>query len=111
MSYVLSVIIQMDAYKDEEEKALESLNGWLKENDHLGGEFKFLNGNESAGTKHPEISVLWGGFNYLQTDEFIEFFKSLKLRDSLLTIKSPDEGPYVVVRSDEHTRVKLGEDV
>lgn len=109
MSYVLTVVIQMEVYLHEEEMALKSLNKWLAENNHLGGEFKFLDSGQSAGTKCPDVRVVWGGFNYLDTAKFIEFFKSLKIRNSLLTVKSPDEGPYTIAVSDEHTVIHLQE--
>jgi hypothetical protein len=98
MSYVSTVIIQMHDYYKEDE-ALEKLNEWLAQNDHLGGKFQYLDGCQSAGTKHPERRVVWGGINYLDTQEFIRFFKSLGLDDSLLTIATADQERYKIIAS------------
>jgi hypothetical protein len=107
MSYVYNVVIQLGDYDEENLKALTKLNEWVKENGHMGGNFESLDSKKSAGTKYPEIDVIWGGFNYLNTDEFVEFFKSLKLQGSLLTIKVPDFGPYRIVHSENNEEIKL----
>jgi hypothetical protein len=100
MSHVTSVVIQINDYA-KEDSALLKLNNWLSENNHLGGEFEPLDNGKSAGTKCPEITLIWGGFNYLNIDEFIEFYNTLNLENSLLTIKYTDEGPYKVIESKE----------
>ena len=48
MSHVTTVMIQMHDY-EKQESALKSLNNWLKDNGHLGGEFEFLDAHKSAG--------------------------------------------------------------
>jgi hypothetical protein len=98
MSSVSTVVIVIDDY-EKEEKALLSLNEWLKEHGHLGNVFNPIDGGNSAGTKYPEKTVVWGGLNYLNEEEFISFFKKLNLDNSLLVMGSPDDDSYKVVKS------------
>lgn len=99
MSYVYTVVIQMGGSHREQKDAVERLNEYLKEKNHLGGAFELIDSGKSAGTKFPERNLIWGGFNYLNQPEFIELFKSLKLDNSLLTIAHPEYELYTVVPS------------
>jgi hypothetical protein len=101
MSMVYTVVIQMNDFYEECDSAIGKLNDWLTEHDYNyhGNKFKYLDGSSSAGTKFPECKVIWGGFNYLNEESFIKFFKELDLENSLLTISSPNEGPFTIVHS------------
>ena len=99
MSYVYTAVIQIGAYNDDSDAALEKFNTWLAENGHMGGLFEYIDGQKSAGTKAPEINLIWGGFNYLNVEEFVSLFKSLKLERSLLTIFYPESERCLVVPS------------
>ena len=99
MSYVYTAVIQIGAYNDDSDMALDKLNKWIKENRHAGGLFQYVDGQVSAGTKVPEINLIWGGFNFLNVEEFVNFFQSLKLERSLLTIFYPEAERCLVVPS------------
>lgn len=98
MSFVYTVVIQMMDYKEREEAALAKLNDYVVREKHAGNLFSFLDGSKSAGTKSPERSLIWGGFNYLNKEEFISLFKSLQLENALLTISTPGDS-YVIIPS------------
>jgi hypothetical protein len=98
MSSVNTVTIQADNITKE---TLGKLNGWLKENNHLGNEFQLISGDTSAGTKYPDKHLVWGGLNYLNYTEFIPFFKSLDLTGALMTIFNQDGDWVSIVKSDD----------
>jgi hypothetical protein len=98
MSSVNTVVIQI-GYGDEE-KAIEAINNYLKEDGRLGNPFVPIKSSESAGTKSPEKTLLWGGINYLNVQEFIDLFLSLDIVDSLMTIFNSDGDHCYVVSKD-----------
>lgn len=98
MSYVYTVVIQLGDFHEENDKALQNLNIWIKENYNLGDKFEYVDPNKSAGNKCPELRIVWGGFNYLDTHSFMEYFNKLNLNNSLLTIASPERG-FVILPS------------
>lgn len=110
MSMVTTVVIISDGYCGREEKRLKKLNKWVKDNNHAGGIFEPVkdDGRDSAGTKYPERRLYWGGFNYLDQDQFIEFFNSLGWENTLLIMGYDDsDRGYIVsaapnLKSDLH---------
>lgn len=91
MSYVTTVTIVTRQYGKDLEKFIEKLNDWVRKNDHAGGLFELQDRTKSAGTKIPHNDVLLAGFNYLNREEFKEFFKSLKTSDTILIMWSEEE--------------------
>jgi len=86
MSHVTTVVIISNGHGSEEDNRLAKLNGWLKTNNHLGNPFVGESSQDSAGTKYPQRRLYFGGFNYLNHEDFIEFFKSLDFPESLLVL-------------------------
>lgn len=105
VSTVTLLIGYCDSY-DNYDIILEQLNKYFTEKEKLGMRFEYMNGENAAGTKYPERKLLWAGINYLETEEFIEFVKSLELEDSLLTIASPDHDQYTVVPLGDETQLE-----
>jgi len=103
MSVVSTVIIVTLPYNGDgsTEKNINLLNNWMIEHD-FDKELLFqpISSDFSAGDKYPERLLFWGGFNYLDEDAFVDFFKTLTWNGTLLIIGSNDK--------DEGYRVVLG---
>ena len=99
MSSVTSVVILSGDYQ-KFDRAIEEFNAWIdSHHPDRGGRFKKFDRSDSAGTKCVQFDMIWGGFNYMYVDEFIELFKSLNLYDSI-AIFSPEDGEeYSIVSS------------
>lgn len=107
MSHVTTVTIISHDYRNFD-KAVEKLNAYLLDRyNGRGGMFKPLNSEDSAGTKYPQRKIIWGGFNYLYTSEFVDLFKSLNLEDTIL-ILAPEDGEFYSIFS-SRTEVKVDE--
>lgn len=111
MSYVSTVTIQIWDHGVALEKAIEKLNLYLQENRHLGVKFEKIPYEKSAGTKSAERTLLWGGLNYLDCEEFIQVFLNLDIEEGLLTIANPDGGTYTIIphtaKIDIYTKGKM----
>lgn len=105
MSYVYSVTIQTGEYGDSLNEKVAKLNDYLKDHNHLGGEFRSIPADLSAGTKCPNVELFWAGLNYLNTEEFVRFFKKVNMFDSLMTIASPESNFYTIVTNDSSVEV------
>ena len=108
MSFVTTVVIISDSYGKEEEAQIAKLNKYITERYSDEVLFNKVEGSEhSAGTKYPQRSLYWGGFNYLDHDEFIELFRSINWGNSLLIMghEDSDDG-YIVVPS--KTKLSMG---
>jgi len=109
MSKVSSVfIIANRTDKDH----LASLNMWLHQHGVLGNHpLGKISGESSAGDKYPQRDLYWGGFNFLNEDLFVDFFKTLKWEGTLLILGSEDsDAGYRVVIGDGdnyESRIKL----
>lgn len=106
MSYVSTVTILIGDY-DKEEMIVNHLNNYFTEKYKLGEPFKYIEGGTAAGTKYPERRLLWAGINYLETENFIEFIKSLNIEDSVLTIANPNHDQYTVVPLGVETQLEI----
>lgn len=105
MSVVTTVVIISSEYGEELDKNLSKLNSWIEENHTLGNPLKPTE-DPGAGSKYPERRIMIGGFNYLNRSEFAEFFKSLKMHDTVL-IMAPDQGDsYDIVPSETQLEIK-----
>lgn len=105
MSVVTTVVIISSEYGDELDKNLAKLNSYIEEHGRLGTPFAPTK-DGGAGSKNPERNIMIGGFNYLNRSQFAEFFKSLKMHDTVL-VMAPDQGDsYDIVPSETELEIK-----
>lgn len=109
MSQVSTVIIiSTSSNKDH----LAVLNMWLTQHGVMGSQpLEKVSSESSAGDKYPQRTLYWGGFNFLDEDLFVAFFKTLKWEGTLLIIGSEevDNGYRIVmgVKDDPASSIKL----
>ena len=100
MSSVNTVVIQLALDEPKAlDRLLDRLNQYLEERNHLGNKFEYVDSCKSAGTKYPNKKLIWGGLNYLNTEEFIELFRSLDIMFSIMTIFNSDGDLCTVIPS------------
>ena len=91
---------------------LTSLNNWLEKEGVLGPvPLQKISSETSAGTKYPQRTLYWGGFNFLREDAFVDVFKSLEWEGAVLILGSEDaDNGYRIVVGDSQgyeSRIKL----
>ena len=94
MSHVSTVTIISGAFHNSEDENVEKLNKYFEDSSRMGNPIKRLNSEieqVSAGTKDTGRSFFIGGFNYLDHQEFIDFFRSLNWENAVLIIGYQDE--------------------
>jgi len=98
MSCVSTVIIITCRY---DKRKIGAINDWMRDNHDKDYPFIEVSKETSAGDKYPQRSLFWGGFNFLNEEEFVSFFKTLKWDGTLLIIGSEesDKG-YRIVMAD-----------
>ena len=109
MSNVSSVFIIANRADREH---IAALNMWLTQYGVLGNyPLGKISGESSAGNKYPQRCLYWGGFNFLNEDLFVNFFKTLKWEGTLLILGSEDAdaGYRIVIGDGENyeSRIKL----
>jgi hypothetical protein len=78
-------------------KTSRAVNGWLEERgiSALAPIEDFCSGD-----KHPQMTILSGGYNCFPNKEFVEFFKTIRWEwpENAILVLKPEDGPTEVYR-------------
>jgi hypothetical protein len=97
LSVVSGVVLTFGVCETEGAQHVAILNAYLAEK----GKGALISVTDAAGgTKHPEIDIYAGGFNYLDEDEFAAMAMAAPWQDpeNVILIINPQQGPTRVYR-------------
>ena len=80
----------------------ERINQWLAAR-NKNWQVKMIE-DYCGGTKHPQMYVAGGGFNFFDEEDFLEWFKSIEWQcpENVVLIMEPEEGATMVWRPTEY---------
>ncbi len=76
---------------------IRKINEWLDKNKF--GQIKDSAG-DACGSRHPQISHFYAGYNHFPEDDFVEFFQTLawECPENVVLLLNPEDGPTRVFR-------------
>ena len=98
MSVVTGVVVTLGVL---DERCVQQIQDWLASNNSHSSLLRQLD-QDCGGNKHPQFTLLAGGFNYFAEYDFVRFMSTLRLEmpENCVVLLQPEEGATRVWRAD-----------